>query len=74
MAIEKVFAIDGKPGPMGPALGRSPGDRRPGAVVEESHRPRSLVLRLDLGGIESRLRYGIEERDGHCEVRPDRAA
>jgi hypothetical protein len=69
VAIEKVFAIEGTAGPIWDQLWQEiQASADAATVVEESHRPHSLVLRLDLGGIDSRLRYEIEEQEDHCEV------
>lgn len=69
MAIEKVFAIEEKPGPIWDQLwaevqGSSPAN----FVLEESHRPRLLVLRLDLAGMPARVRYEIEDKGDVSEV------
>ena len=67
--IERAFAIDADPETIWAALWHdlSQGDAEI-FDVESSTWPRSLSLRVDLGGMPSRLTYSIEPRSDHTEV------
>jgi hypothetical protein len=67
--IERAFAINADPEAIWAALWHdlSQGDAEV-FDVEASTWPRTLSLRLDLGGMPSRLTYSIEPRPGHTEV------
>jgi hypothetical protein len=69
VAIEKAFEIEAEPGVIWDALWSDllSGDES-AYVVESSHRPESLSLRVELGGIPCILRYSILARNGSCEV------
>jgi hypothetical protein len=69
VTIEKVFAIDAEPEQIWDELWSELQTAGPGHfVIEESHWPSRLVLKLDLAGLPSRISYQIERKDGHCEV------
>ena len=67
--IERAFAINADPETIWAALWHdlSQGDAEV-FDVESSTWPRSFSLRVDLGGMPSRLTYTIEPRPEHTEV------
>ena len=67
--IERAFAISADPETIWAALWHdlSQGDAEV-FDVESSTWPRSLSLRVDLGGLPSRLTYTIEPQPEHTEV------
>jgi hypothetical protein len=69
VAIEKAFAIEASAADIWDALwGELRFGQNESFSVEQSHRPRLLVLRLRLAGLPVELTYSIEPKDGHCEV------
>ena len=72
MSIEKVFSIEAEPEAIWNALWSEVlAGQEEAFKIEEAHRPNTLVLSLDLGGLPSILTYKIEPQDGHCEVSAD---
>jgi hypothetical protein len=67
--IERVFAIDSDPETIWAALWEdlSRGDDS-AYDIESSTWPKTLSLRVNLGGMPSRLTYSIEPRSDHTEV------
>jgi hypothetical protein len=69
MSIEKVFAIEADASVVWDALWADLGAGDPERfTVETATWPRSLHLRIDLGGLPNLISYEIEPRDAGCEV------
>ena len=68
-AIEKAFAINAEPGVIWDALWTELSQSEAARfAVDSSHRPESLAIDVDMGGIPSRISYRITPRDGFSEV------
>jgi hypothetical protein len=67
--IERAFAIEADPETIWAALWHDLSQGDDSAYdVESSTWPKSLSLRVNLGGMPSRLTYNIEPRADHTEV------
>ena len=69
MAIEKAFAIEAAPALIWDALWAELAAADPARFnVDRSHRPESLALDVNLGGLPARITYRIVQREAFCEV------